>query len=1502
MGELAVNSETKEVFELQHNQWVPLKVAENPDTQELFALTEDNKWTPINKPAVTPTVESAVPTAIPAVPASEPAPVPSVGETAVPAVPASEPAPVPSVGEAAIPTAATTAPEESAQAAAQEPVKPEEPSWIQTNILSPLGIELPSKEQQEINKQKREEVLNYLRKKRDEKTISPSEQIALAQMEKGNASAYAAPAIAKTGVDTLKAPVELAGTGLALANPELYDYIVSTEEFKNIKSIVDSLTPEVDENQELMSEIMGYMLAAKAGQKIAQSGVDFLVKKFGNKGRQVAREMERALGNAPKDVYLSATQGARKLAGLTGGAAGLVSYDLATRQPDEVFLPPLLELLPAFTEALEEYNADPENETKTATYEKRLLEAGVWIDRNIPSEIKKAVSELEINPDDTEAQKKVKQAYDAYALNASLGAPLILAGMAVKYGVKGILPALTGASKAVTATAKGTAAAASKITPEPIKNAVGTVNTLAGKALASTAGLPKELAEAARQRGAAAGAVSTQTRAQVVNLKQAIKRNKTSDADVAAYMNDGIDNGLPGEVKGGIDDVKKTIEKNQAEMNRGLGLTGRNQIGAQYQNGEVYFTRTYSIANDPAEAKRIMASIKNKDVKNTKVSPEDYRRIDNAEQYLKSKIPQGNMTADEYNSHIKGVMESIINRVRPTDKGVLDSLFSPTDINGIIHGTKTSQKVLKGRKDISEPIRDLLGEIKDPLKKAELTLLNQNKVISEVKFLNDIDDYARTNIGKEIEMGKLIPGLPGIKTQFTKRQMQGLTKPMSELSEEVLGKFGTGRQLLRNIYTSPVMARFISDGLNLAKPTDKYGSFLIDALGKGSSLAQATYTALDTGAYALNTLGAVTMLAGNGYLFSSATPKAALYSARQFVEGIKRNDKKYLEELAQLKAADIVGADITGRSIAQNANVFNKNPLTTAGRLYGEGMAGLGKAYSQPDNLAKIIAFKVEQANLKKIFPKAAGQNAKDYKQQIFDMAAERVRNTLPTYTVATPAARALSRFPLVGQYPLFFTELMRTSKNTTKTAFKDLREGLKSGNDKQVLYGLKRLTALGTTLTAPELAMSYYNDDSGITNNQQQVTNFLAPDWAKSSNTIFVEPFIRDDTAADKSTELLAKQKAKQLRDSGEFLRKEGESEADYIKRSEDYALPIVEPAPYIRTRAMYSTTWDTYDAIKRPVRLLLAKYVNGEDVSDLDIDNTWKNVADSLGGQFVSPKFITEGLIGAAAAVNPRTGQPLYSDAPGQDAAEKISERVLELASKFEPQTSKQIRQYIEALNSEEIMGIARGERASGFPLNSEDIVMSMATGVRPSTINIDKAIAYKLGTDLRNINQIDKDFLSFVSKELGAGVPYTPEKKKLIVDEYKKAMDRKREAAQKLSKQTDLYYGMEYTHRYYGDPKNKKDIQEEQKEIDAEYLIKAITDNGIRGINENQLINVAQSLNNTEKRIFVPSNIMPALSQLGLSKRLSSSEIDFLVNDIADEYKKQANTPLFAPKENE
>lgn len=58
-------------------------------------------------------------------------------------------------------------------------------------------------------------------------------------------------------------------------------------------------------------------------------------------------------------------------------------------------------------------------------------------------------------------------------------------------------------------------------------------------------------------------------------------------------------------------------------------------------------------------------------------------------------------------------------------------------------------------------------------------------------------------------------------------------------------------------------------------------------------------------------------------------------------------------------------------------------------------------------------------------------------------MAAERVRDTMPSYSVAAPAARSLSRLPF-GTYALFPSEMVRTTKNQLKYAIRDLREGRK--------------------------------------------------------------------------------------------------------------------------------------------------------------------------------------------------------------------------------------------------------------------------------------------------------------------------------------------------------------------------------------------------------------------------------------------------------------------------
>ena len=215
----------------------------------------------------------------------------------------------------------------------------------------------------------------------------------------------------------------------------------------------------------------------------------------------------------------------------------------------------------------------------------------------------------------------------------------------------------------------------------------------------------------------------------------------------------------------------------------------------------------------------------------------------------------------------------------------------------------------------------------------------------------------------------------------------------------------------------------------------------------------------------------------------------------------------------------------------------------------------------------------------------------------------------------------------------------------------------------------------------------------------------------------------------------------------------------------------------------------------------------MNSETVSDEDLDNTWALIAESLGSQLVSPRFLTQGLIAAVSGVDPRTGNPIYSDAPGTTAEEKIKGVVTAIADTLDPQTRKQTLELLESMDSEELLGISRGERANGFPLNSQDIIMSMVTGIKPVTDNVDKKMAYSLGTGIRDLDKIDRDFFKLVSDKVGVGIPLTSEIRGEIIDEYVKSLEQKRKAYQDIGKETEMFLGMPYTRKFYANDQDKK-----------------------------------------------------------------------------------------------
>jgi hypothetical protein len=348
-------------------------------------------------------------------------------------------------------------------------------------------------------------------------------------------------------------------------------------------------------------------------------------------------------------------------------------------------------------------------------------------------------------------------------------------------------------------------------------------------------------------------------------------------------------------------------------------------------------------------------------------------------------------------------------------------------------------------------------------------------------------------------------------------------------------------------------------------------------------------------------------------------------------------------------------------------------------------------------------------------------------------MAADIVRDTMPSYAVASPIARTLSRLP-IGTYALFPAEMVRTTKNTLKYGVKDVVMGVKNRNVRQAASGLRRLTGLGVTATGIDMYVRDNNEQNGITDVTNRVLTVLSPDWGKNSKRIHSQGLIEE---------------------------KDGKINTNYIN----------------------SASIDAQDYLKVPVRAIIGKLTAGKDVSDFELDEVLKGMGTSIVGPFTNPKFVFEALFNIAQ-------KDFYSEVPGEQGVtgENIKRAVLELGKALEPGTSQALRRYVKALTSEEVRTIGKGINASGFPQSSKDIETWLTTGVRPVTVDIKKAMGFNLSKDIKGIKSTKDAFIQYLGKL--DDQPYTPALREDIMAKYKDLQDKKFTAMQKLSDKVNLF----------------------------------------------------------------------------------------------------------------
>jgi len=1047
-----------------------------------------------------------------------------------------------------------------------------------------------------------------------------------------------------------------------------------------------------------------------ASYMIEMLGVGSLVKKGLEKTIKAVAKTERKLGKVGNFGTIA--------------TAGVVA-DVVTRKEDEVLTPDLAKLV-------------------------------ALIPLDILQETVDIAEKLEINPDDTTQQKRSKQLIDSLILAGVAGSTIKAVGQIFKLPGRTIggIKKLSGKSKAIddgllkvpdaTPTAR---VSASEVVEEVVEEGAAPVlkqrnritevlakiNTKAGRMFSSNAALPKKVFESALRRSRADKASDLEVKVLIEKLLKVQKDTKTSDDSLARFINENIDVGLDPKMRLQADIIKATIANKESQLNKLLGLTGKDKIGLGFNNGDVYFTRMFEAVNNPTYLKQIQKALKGEKVDSSFIA-----KVEGARNFFRGKgVPE---------EEIDGAIAVMVRRLSGTkEEGLLSNMFEGMAKEVGETSSKAAQ-VLRKRKNIDTPILELLGQQKDPVAKISATLSNQNKVIAEVQYLNEVDKFFRKNIGREVELGGLIPKIGGARKKIGgKSHGVNELENLKNLSDETIGRLGGTTKLLQNIFVDPQTYKYISRGLDYFNP--KGGGWFSNTFSHIAAYGQATQTVLDLPAYLINTYGATQALVSNGVFFNTAIGKQATIAAKTFAQSLTPvrkglgPDPRALEKLDKLKRAGVIDTDLTSEMISQNINVYGKRITSKAGKageFYGKAMQKFSTAYGSPDTYSKLLAFEAESAALKKIFPRVAKESVKDFDDRIFNMAAERVRDTMPSYSVAAPLARSLSRMP-IGTYALFPSEMVRTTKNQLKYAVKDTWQGLQTKNMALAAHGLKRLTGLGVTGIGTDYVVNDNNEQLGVTNINSRAIDLLSPDWGKSG---------------------------KRFHNTNFMLNEDGTITTNYVN----------------------SYSFDAQDYLKVPIRAITGKLLAGQEVSDIEIDETMKGMATAVIGPYTNPKFITDALISLAQ-------KKLYSDVPGEEGLgkENLKRMWREIAPAVQPGTAQVIFKYLDSLTSEEIEERERGQNEYGFPQTSNDILTWMTTGLRPITMNLEKSIGFNISKDIKGIKST-KDAFMRTLVEL-KDQPYTDDIKNKLINRYRELQDAKFKAMQDLSDKIQIFKQITY-----------------------------------------------------------------------------------------------------------
>jgi len=360
--------------------------------------------------------------------------------------------------------------------------------------------------------------------------------------------------------------------------------------------------------------------------------------------------------------------------------------------------------------------------------------------------------------------------------------------------------------------------------------------------------------------------------------------------------------------------------------------------------------------------------------------------------------------------------------------------------------------ILKKRKEIAPELRALMGGYKDPRVNFARSASKMSYLLANHHFLKSVRE-------------------DGLGSWLSKRGSGRMDTKITAFEPDSMSP-------LDGLYATKEMAEALKDATEpeVLEGWLKYYLRANSAVKVGKTILAPTTTFR-------NFYSAMMFTVMNGHFDWSHSLKAAAVTWAD-LGGHKMKHKAYLRDLVKRgvlhdnpRSGEL--ADLLNEMAAANPAKpgFHRRIFDVAQRIYRAG-----------DDFWKIIGFENEKAALIK-----SGLQ----EEEAMKLAAKRIRDGYPTYSMVPKGIKLLRRFPVTGTFVSFPWEIMRTAKNQALFIYEDAKAGRKKDAARRAV-GVMVASSITTAIS--KALMSVW----GISDEDDEAVRSVSPPWQENAELAY--------------------------------------------------------------------------------------------------------------------------------------------------------------------------------------------------------------------------------------------------------------------------------------------------------------------------------------------------------------------------------------------------------------